>query len=64
MMDREQIEIVCGVIAAVLFALSEALALSKSSDCNSVAQLLGNAARCLRRNQAEEEEEEEEEEAV
>ena len=57
MMDREQVEIVCGIIAAVLFALSEGLALSKNSDCNSVAQLLGNAARCLRRNQEDVEEE-------
>jgi hypothetical protein len=51
MMDREQVELLCGVVVAALFALSEVLALSKNSDCNSVAQLLGNAARCLRRNQ-------------
>jgi hypothetical protein len=52
-MDREQLEIVGGVVVAALFALSEILALSKNSDCNSVAQLLANAARCLRRNQEE-----------
>jgi hypothetical protein len=57
MMDREQVELLCGVVVAALFALSEILALSKNSDCNSVAQLLANAARCLRRNQEEAEEE-------
>lgn len=47
-MDRETIEITAGAIAAVLFAISELLALSKQSDCNSVSQVLANAARCLR----------------
>jgi hypothetical protein len=34
MMDREQVELLCGVVVAALFALSEILALSKNSDCN------------------------------
>ena len=48
MMDRESIEITAGAVAAILFAVSELLGLSKRSDCNSVSQLLANAARCIR----------------
>jgi len=48
LMDRESIEITAGAVAAILFCLSELLGLSQRSDCNSVAQLLANAARCIR----------------
>jgi len=47
-MDRETLELTAGAVAAVLFCLSELLGLSQRSDCNSVAQLLANAARCIR----------------
>jgi hypothetical protein len=49
MMDREQIEIGLGVTAAVLLVVSEALALTKKSDCNSVSEFLASAARFIRK---------------
>jgi hypothetical protein len=48
MMDREQIEIGLGIAAAVLLVVSEALALSKKSDCNSIAEFLASAAQFIR----------------
>lgn len=57
-MDRETLEIVAGSVAAILFAISEMLALSKRSDCNSVSQLLANAAQCIRAKTEEEPEDE------
>lgn len=54
-MDRETLEIVAGSVAAILFAISEMLALSKKSNCNSVSQLLANAAQCIRAKTEQEE---------
>jgi hypothetical protein len=48
-MDREQIEISLGIAAAVLLVVSEALALTKKSDCNSVSEFLASAAQFIRK---------------
>jgi len=44
MMDRETIEVSLAVTASALLIISEALALSKKSDCNSVSEFLINVA--------------------
>jgi len=44
MLDRETIEISLAVTASALLIISEALALSKKSDCNSVSEFLINVA--------------------
>jgi hypothetical protein len=49
MLDREQIEITLGIAAAALLVVSEALALSKKSNCNSIAEFLASAAHFIRK---------------
>ena len=44
MLDRETIEISLAVTASALLIISECLALSKKSDCNSVSEFLVNVA--------------------
>lgn len=44
MLDRETIEISLAVTASALLIISECLALSKKSDCNSVSEFLINVA--------------------
>lgn len=44
MLDRETIEISLAVTASALLIISEGLALSKKSDCNSVSEFLVNVA--------------------
>ena len=57
-MDRETLEIVAASVAGILFAVSELLALSKQSKCNSLSELLANAAACLRGTESEVDDEE------
>lgn len=50
MFDRETIEITLAITASGLLIISEALALSKKSDCNSVSEFVVNAIGVIRRH--------------
>ncbi len=49
-MDRETLEIGLAVTASGLLIISEALALSKKSDCNSVSEFVVNVIGVIRRH--------------
>ena len=46
-MNRETLEITLAIAASALLILSEGLALSKNSKCNSVSEFLANAAKFI-----------------
>jgi hypothetical protein len=47
--NREQLEITLAIVASGLLIVSEGLALSKRSDCNSIAEFLASAGQFIRK---------------
>lgn len=59
MMDRETLEITLAIAASALLILSEGLALSKNSKCNSVSEFLANTAKFIGKHMQNPEQEQE-----